>query len=534
MAKRTAVREPPARIGSAAWSGPAVLAILGAVVALLVIVIRSAWVCDDAFITFRTIDNLVHAHGPRWNVAERVQTFTHPLWMLLLAAVHLVTREAYYTVLAVSILISGVTAWWLATRVAASPAGALLAILALALSKAFVDYSTSGLENPLTFLLLVLFVSFCLPAPQAGTDPQRQPPDHDRDRLPLALALIAGLVATNRMDTLLIVLPALIVALRPLAWRVRFRALAIGFAPFLIWEAFALFYYGVPFPNSAYAKLATGIPRLDLVRQGLHYVVNSIGIDPVTLIVVVAAALFAARRRRRNVGEIALLAGVGLYIAYVIWIGGDFMSGRFFAAPLAVAAAVLSRWRPTASPVLASLPFAAVAIVGLIAPRSPVYSGADYAVRHRDHASDAARITDERAFYYNETGLLRARRGAPMPDHPSARDGRQARAGGPAVVVRGGVGMFGYYAGPQVHIVEPWAVTDPLLARLPIPAGAFWRIGHFRRDIPVGYEETLRAGVNRIADPGIARRYDDIEVVTRGPLITRRRILAIWRLNTGG
>ncbi len=504
----------------------------------MVIIFRSAWVCDDSFITLRTIDNLVHGYGFTWNVEERVQTFTHPLWMLLLAAVYLVTREAYYTVLAVSILMSGVTAWWLVTRVAASPMGALLAVVVLTLSKAYVDFSTSGLENPLTFLLLVLFVSYCLSGrPQSGQvraglkQPHRQQGNLDQQRRPLALALIAGLVATNRMDTLLMVLPALIAALRPLSWRLRLRTWILGFAPFLAWEAFAMVYYGFPFPNSAYAKLATGIPRVDLIRQGLHYFCNSLRIDPVTLVVVGAATLFVARRRVLE--EMLLVMGVGLYLVYVLWIGGDFMSGRFFAAPLLVAASILGRWRPEAPGVFALLPCLAVALVGLTTPTSPVYSGEDYAVRHLGHATDAALITDARAFYYNDTGLLRARGEVIMPYPALAHEVSQAREQGLTMFGRVGVGFFGYYMGPRVFIVELCAITDPLLARLSVPSGDPWRIGHFVRPMPTGYQETLRDGVNQIADPRVARMYDAIVVVTRGPLFTGRRLKEAWKLNTG-
>ena len=45
-----------------------------------------AWHCDDAFITFRAVDQLLAGHGPVFNAGERVQVFTHPLWFLLLAA----------------------------------------------------------------------------------------------------------------------------------------------------------------------------------------------------------------------------------------------------------------------------------------------------------------------------------------------------------------------------------------------------------------------------------------------------------------
>jgi arabinofuranosyltransferase len=44
-----------------------------------VVLCRTAWVGDDAYITFRTVDNLVHGYGARWNVDERVQAYTHPL-----------------------------------------------------------------------------------------------------------------------------------------------------------------------------------------------------------------------------------------------------------------------------------------------------------------------------------------------------------------------------------------------------------------------------------------------------------------------
>jgi hypothetical protein len=45
---------------------------------LLGSVFYKAWIGDDAAITARVIDNLLHGYGLRWNVDERVQAFTHP------------------------------------------------------------------------------------------------------------------------------------------------------------------------------------------------------------------------------------------------------------------------------------------------------------------------------------------------------------------------------------------------------------------------------------------------------------------------
>ena len=43
---------------------------------LTILYIFSAWVADDAYITFRTIENFHHGYGLRWNIQDRVATYT--------------------------------------------------------------------------------------------------------------------------------------------------------------------------------------------------------------------------------------------------------------------------------------------------------------------------------------------------------------------------------------------------------------------------------------------------------------------------
>src|SRR5262245_21524173 len=52
--------------------------------AVTVAVFLKAWVSEDAFITFRYVANVLAGHGPVFNVGERVQGYTHPLWFILL------------------------------------------------------------------------------------------------------------------------------------------------------------------------------------------------------------------------------------------------------------------------------------------------------------------------------------------------------------------------------------------------------------------------------------------------------------------
>jgi hypothetical protein len=99
-------------------------------------------------------------------------------------------------------------------------------------------------------------------------------------------------------------------------------------------------------------------------------------------------------------------------------------------------------------------------------------------------------------------------------------------------VARGSVGFYGYYAGPQVHVVDLLGLADPLLARLP-PTSRNWRIGHYGRTVPDGYVESLATGENYIEDDELAVYYEKLASVIRGDLFDPQRWVDVWRLNTG-
>ena len=71
-----------------------------------VALLRTAWLSDDAYISFRTADNFLNGYGPVWNVGERVQSFTNPLWLALCTAAFGITGNVYYTAIALSVLVT--------------------------------------------------------------------------------------------------------------------------------------------------------------------------------------------------------------------------------------------------------------------------------------------------------------------------------------------------------------------------------------------------------------------------------------------
>jgi arabinofuranosyltransferase len=310
-------------------------------------------------------------------------------------------------------------------------------------------------------------------------------------------------------------------------------AVALGFLPFLIWELFSVVYYGFPFPNTAYAKLGNGVGQADLARQGLLYLFESLTTDPLTLLVIAGGLAVPFFLREWRVAAIA--AGMALSLLYVIAIGGDFMSGRFLAAPLLGGVILLSVTPFTSRIVLPA--FVIVVLIGLLTPRSPLLSGPGYGGDYAEQKEkvDRSGISDERAFYYPATGLLRTDREypSPSPRHVWVHAALQARQQAPTVVVRDSVGFFGFYAGPEVHVIDRHGLGDALLARLPPIPNREWRVGHFPRHVPEGYVATIASGRNLLADPGLAAYYAQLSLILRGPILRRDRLVAILKMNLG-
>ncbi len=488
--------------------------LLGAYTILLV---RTAWMCDDAFITLRTVDNFVQGYGLVWNVGERVQAYTHPLWMFLLSAFYAFTREPYFTTLAISMALSLATVVLLLWTSRHHLFTLLLIGIISIGSKAFADYSTSGLENPLAHLLLVAFFILCL----------RQPP---LPRYALPLGALAGLIMLNRLDHGVLVMPALLATAVQLPRRAAVALLTAAGAPVAGWLLFSLIYYGFPFPNTFYAKQTTGIPRIEYLERGVGYLVDTAVVDGVTLMGI-AFAVGLALWRRRPFALLAAAAGIALYVLYVIWIGGDFMGGRMFSVPLAASLTVLASAQPSGGKRL--LAFLAILLaLGLVVLNRP-YLTSPEPLRGVFIGSQDFWISDNRAFH-EKLWLLPTLAGKARPEHIEwAKDGMTWRQRNAFFHVRESLGLFGYYAGQQVYIVDTLALSDAFLARTgPVTIPDNWAAGHIRRPTPDGYLLTKFTGENKLSDPALAELYDQLQLVISGPLFNSQRFNIILNLNT--
>lgn len=497
--------------------------------------IRTAWISDDAGITLRTVLNFLNGYGARFNIDERVQGYTHPLWFLLLSATSYLVGNVYYSTFTASIVVSLLTLYLVLFRIKINFCGRVIVGLALILSKSYLDFSTSGLENPLSHFLIAFIIISGVNIVEQG---QRGPL--------VSFCLGCGLLYLNRADLVILVAPFccyvlcrayLTIAVGEVAsstvskhgsrknvintastW-VLFKAVFVGVLPVLLWTAFSVYYYGFPFPNTAYAKLATGIPYLDRVAQGFRYAAHFVQTDLLAALIVLTGIVAGFIKRDRI--AVTLSIGIALYLLYVVSIGGDFMTGRFFTAPFFMAAIQLGR--AVQSPFKSAAVIALILAVGGTNIQHTLLSGRSYSNPYITPDG----ISDERAFYFQTQGLLTDRE-----DDQIFSASKWLGHDGDLVVTCSGLGFKALAAGPSIHIIDACALTDPLLARMTAIAGSH-RIGHFFRSVPSGYTESIARNQNLIDDDQTRDLYELIRLITRGELNDARRLKAIFILNSG-
>ena len=276
---------------------------------------------DDAYIAMRYSRHLAQGHGLVYNIGERVEGYTSLLWVLILAASQALGFGLVTASHVIGIVLSVLTlvlVYLMAARALPADAtvGRLFPVLFLATNWIYAGWATGGLETALFAFLTVLAVS----ALQSRVSAGRAAPDW--------LPLIGLLLVLTRPEGLLMAAVIGLVSLvsdvragrRPLLTVTRW---VLVFAlPLVILEMWRFRYYGDWLPNTFYVKVnkveyvERGWPFfMSFVRDSLFYVWG-----PVAL-----AALFF-----RDLISACVIVYSGVYIAYTIWVGGDWMGYRFY------------------------------------------------------------------------------------------------------------------------------------------------------------------------------------------------------------
>jgi hypothetical protein len=391
--------------------------LIAAALVALTIAVSVAWgwpfFHDDAFITLRYVDRLLHGKGLTWSsLGPPVEGFTHPLWTLQLAALGAAGLDlewsarllglAYLGALAVLWFANG---WW------------PLPLAALASSPAVALWAGGGLETMSFAFWCTVSAAFVLRAGEPLSPGGA-----------VAWGAALGACALTRPEGVGVALLALgFSAWQPSSRRALAPAALTAAALVAGWQAFRLVYYGDWLPNTVYAKI-----RAFSAEERLARCVAQLADSPllwVPALVAVAIALLAAGAGRSRRAVLLAVAVSGPILTSWLLAGGDHMPAlRPFVPVLALAALGLAT-APRRPAVLAGVSLWVACNVVLL-------------------ARDAAAVQRDPAAWHGE--LAGRLLGAHLPSG--------------SVVALATAGSTPYYA-PELEFIDTLGLNDRHIAR---------------------------------------------------------------------
>jgi len=291
----------------------------------LVLFLALAIVCynctvDDAFISFRCARNLAQGNGPVFNVGERVEAFSNPLWVLILALAALARIDIVTAAKVIGLACGAITLVVLVRlcrrTFAFSPAATLVAAVYLSTNITLVYYAISGLETAFYMMSLVLMIYLLT----------------ERKNVPAGVACAA--LALTRPEGILYVVPLAVgCLLNGCGWRRLLMILLIPVGAYGLLTLSRLLYFGTLLPNSYAAKIGTlpsSIePTVSRAMAFQQYTWNVATVQkPLLSIVIIGAVVCAGRTIAPMIVSVAVAA------LFVWYSRGDWMSFWRFYAPV--------------------------------------------------------------------------------------------------------------------------------------------------------------------------------------------------------
>jgi hypothetical protein len=268
---------------------------------------------DDAMISMRYAYNLAHGNGLVWNIGERVQGFTNPLWVFYMAALHLLPLPAANMSLAVQITGTGFLAanLFFVRGIVEQLTSDLLAMLGAVAFTAFYaplnSYGLLGMEVSALALIVTVSIWIIL---RNGTG-----------RFSPWLYLLLAISTLLRSD-MTVPYVVILVAMCLIQKKQRTKHLLWGLGLLVLFVGGQLIasyaYYGDWLPNTYYLKV-TGWPFSLRILRGLYALVWFIYYTN-WLLFFLPLAIFFFRRDWRVSLPLAVLLG---QIAYSVFVGGD-------------------------------------------------------------------------------------------------------------------------------------------------------------------------------------------------------------------
>jgi hypothetical protein len=330
---------PPAAPRPSPWTPGRVFALAFVLLLAAGGLATSAHPVDDAYISFRFADNLMHGRGLVFNAGERIEGYTSFGWLLVSAPFTSLGKDWAPR----AAVLFDLLAW-----------AGVVALIWRRMRREIGDARPAGLE---WFVLLNL--SLCLPAVMWSWSGMETAPfalawvaawsahldERETDAWPWRSALLTFAAGLLHPEGVLIGVVLGLGWLAPLAAR-RVRRAAAYWA--IAWGAFGLYwlwrwrYFGEPMPNTFNVKVGAG--GGSLLGSGLSYLWLG-ALSAVTPIAMLVAGLVRRKRWRDQPRWLWTALGlVAVLAVYVVRVGGDYFPFQRFLLP-ALPFCALALWR---------------------------------------------------------------------------------------------------------------------------------------------------------------------------------------------
>lgn len=460
-------------------------------VIFIFICLNNKFVQDDAFISFRYVQNFVDGNGLVFNIGERVEGYTNLLWVLLMSLFVFFKMNIQSLSQILSVLF-GTLVLFMTYRIsdlielknetktnkkiktADSDVNVnyfnLIPSVMLVFTGSFIFWSISGMESTMFISFVLLGIYFYLK-------------DSRGEFISYKFSLFIFLATLTRPEGLyffgLIIIHKIFFAFREYksgALKVLFSKnnliiYSVFVIPVIFYFLIRYNYYGYLFPNTYYAK--TGLST-DYLNSGIEYFMKFL--KAYLLYGVVLFAPLYLFKRKENIFEISLMYLLTIsFIIYVISVGGDVLKqNRFFLPVLPLIYILFAKllteiyflWKRKS--VNSGIAFPAVLAVTAVI--CIYYYTSQKETLDKDIQSENG-LVDKMKIAGNWFRL------------------KQQQLGRPLNLAATTIGSVSYFAGHEVNVIDLLGLTDREIAHNPqiIPEISNQSIGWKERNYNAGY-----------------------------------------------
>lgn len=271
---------------------------------------------DDAFISFRYVERLASNQGLTFNPGEKVEGFSNPLWIFILAGFFKITSINIITLSKIiGVLLEFITIFYLFkfTKLFKNSSDRkyifATAVIILFLTPGLHIYATAGLEVPLlmTLIIMVFYYSYL--------------------GISFTTFLIFGLIGITRPEGPLygILYLVLLLIKKEINKKVLFQSIAF-FLPIVFYEIFRIYYFGQLLPNTAIAKPSGLFHDIYTIADYFTYIATLS--FPLIIILLLSINKFKVSSSKILIYSSPLILA---NVIFLIYSNGDWMLfGRFF------------------------------------------------------------------------------------------------------------------------------------------------------------------------------------------------------------